>query len=263
MALVPTPKRLADAEWRRLERIREVLFRRLSRGELVAVDAAQVVLAAQRVVVAQTDAYMAAAASMALDATVTPIGLDPEPLIGARARHGRTLEEVYGGVARVAREDGFERGLAYMRQQITTDVALSQRNASHAIVEADNSVVGWRRVLNPGGGKVCGMCVAAASKTYGKSDLQPIHRMCRCTVAAVHDSSFAGRTLDRERLNAVYEQTGGLTDYVTLSRVRIDAADLPAGVDSEALAALNVRIVNDPELGVALDADRHDSHFSL
>lgn len=262
MAQVPAPKRLADAHWRRLERLREATVRRLAGG--VDVDAAaQIVLSAQRVAVSQTDAYLAATASSVFDANVAPIGLDPEPLIGVRARHGRLLEDVYGAAVRVARQDGFERGLAYLRQQITTDVALAQRNASHAAMEADNSVVGWRRVLNPGGGQVCGMCVAASSRMYGRADLQPIHRMCRCTVQPVYDDSFSGRTLDRDRLAAVYERSGGATGYRELSRVRLSADELPAGVDAAALDALNVRIVSDPELGVALDADRHDSHFSL
>lgn len=263
MALVPTNRRLADAHWRRLEKVREATFRRLARRGVDVETSALVVLNAQRLAVAATDAYMASAASLALNVQAAPIGVDPEPLIGARARHGRPLEEVYGGAARVMRQDGFERGLAYLRQQITTDVALAQRNAAHAVMEADTSVVGWRRVLNPGGGSVCGMCVAASAKLYSRGDLQPIHRMCRCTTAPVHDDSFTGRVLDRARLQAVYDQTGGATDFRSLSRVRVGEADLPEGVDSAALDALNVRIVNDPELGVALDADRHDSHFSL
>lgn len=266
MALVPAPQRLADLHWLRLERIRLAAFRRLSRGRLVDLDpevAARVVLAAQRTAVAQTDAYMAVAASMVLDAPVEPVGLDAEPLIGVRARHGRPLEEVYGGVRRVARQDGFDRGLAYLRQQIMTDAALAQRNAAHAIAEADDSVAGWRRVLNPAGGNVCGMCVAASTRVYGRSDLQPIHRQCRCTVQPIHDSSFTGRVLDRDRLEAVYERSGGSTRREDLFRIRIPEDGLPEGVDSAALDALNVRVVNDPELGVALDADRHDSHFSL
>ena len=263
MAQVPASRRLSDAHWARLDRLRTATARRMVAVVADPEAAAQLMLNAQRIAVAQTDAFFALAAADAVGAAPTPIGLNPEPLIGMNARHGRSLESVYGGVQRVVRQDGFERGLAYMRQQIVTDTALAQRNASHAAMEADDSVVGWRRVVNPGGGKVCGMCVAASTRTYGRGDLQPIHRQCRCTVQPIFDSSFTGRVLDRDRLQAVYAQAGGATDYRSLSRIRIAEGDLPAGVDSAELNALNVRIVMDPELGVALDADRHDVQFSL
>lgn len=269
MAPRPTPQRLADLHWQRLGRIREAAFLRLAAGRLVDLDpatAARVMLAAQRTAVAQTDAYMAVAASTVLGAPSAPIGLDADALIGARARHGRSLESVYGATRLVARQDGYERGLTYLRQSVATDIALAQRNASGVAMSADDSVAGWRRVLNPGRGAVCGMCVAASTRTYSRSDLQPIHRSCNCTVAPIFDSSFTGRILDRDRLEAAYAQTGGATSYGEMRRIQIADGDLPAGLDSSALDelnALNVRVVNDPELGPMLDADRHDSHFAI
>lgn len=267
MALVAAPRPLADANWRRLERIRQATFAAVmaqwQTGDFPLDTAVQVVLAAQAAAVGQTDGYVAAAATVVLETQVDPVGLDPRFLTGARARHGVPLEEVYGRVAKAAREEGMQRGMAMLRQSITTDVALAQRNASNAAMEANRAVAGWRRVLNPGGGQVCGMCVAASTRVYRRGDLQPIHRMCRCTTRPIYDTSFTGRTLDRERLQAVYARSGGSTEYKDLARIRFRADELPAGVDSEALDALNVRVVADRELGPMLDADRHDTHFAI
>jgi hypothetical protein len=99
---------------------------------------------------------------------------------------------------------------------------------------------------------------------YGKQELLPLHPMCRCTVVAVYSSDpIRGQIIDRERLAEVYARTDGDTSRAALGRIRISADDLPAGVDSEAIAALGPRVEWHPEWGEFLTGSRHDSLVTL
>lgn len=270
MPLVPAPRRLAEAHWFRVERIRQALIARLV-AQWTAADpedppieqSVALTLAAQRLIVKQTDAYFTTTAVAALGDAPQPIGLDPERLIGKRSRRGIALEEIFHRTALVQRQDGFERGLAYLRQQTITGSSLTSRFADHAAMDADPRVVGYIRVNNPGGGKVCGMCVAAATRMYHKADLKPLHHACRCTVQTVYDSARAGGTIDRKRLEAVYEASDGATDFASLGRLRFSADQLPPAVQADAIRALDVRITLDRELGPMLTARRHDTAFAV
>jgi hypothetical protein len=217
------------------------------------------VLAGQRAAVASTDAYLAAAASSAMGSPQSVIGLNADRLIGARARNGTSLEHVYARASYVGRNEGFDRGISYLRQQVTTDFQLAHRLAAHAGMSSDTSIIGYRRVT--GGGKVCALCIAASTRHYSRGDLQPIHRSCGCTVQPVHGSGKS-RQVDRGQLSAIYGGAGG-TDARSLGRLQIDTSRLPAGVNADAITALNVRVIGDSELGPLLDADRHDLTFAL
>jgi hypothetical protein len=269
--LRPSPD-LVAAHWRRLEAIRAAAVAavvaqwRTDGVENVDIDATvSTMLAAQTATVTATDAGMALMAGLTTGTPVQPIGLDAGRLIGANARNGVALEQVYGRTLGAARRDGFDRGLEYLRRQIVMDTQLAQRRAANAVVEADRRVVGWRRQINPApGGKTCGFCVAASTRMYGKRDLLPLHPMCRCSVVAVYSSDpIRGQVIDRERLNAVYARSDGRTDRAGLGRIRFTADDLPAGVDSEAIAALGPRVEWHPEWGPTLTGDRHDSLVTL
>ncbi len=52
---------------------------------------------------------------------------------------------------------------------------------------ARGGVVGARRVIHPeaSAGGTCGLCVAAATRKYKTSQLQPIHDRCKCTVLPI------------------------------------------------------------------------------
>ena len=271
MAATP-PRRLIVAEWRRIELIRNrltrIVFTSTARTGLDGLNpetVTQQVLAGQRTVVRSVDVSLAAMAAVTVPgAPAAPVGLDAEQLIGARARNGTPLEEVYSRPGKIAREDGFEAGVAYLRQAIATDVQLAQRYAANAIVETDRRIVRWRRQTNPvPGGETCGLCVVAATQTYRKSDLQPIHYMCRCTVYPVYSTQRVDTTYDRDALSAVYDRSDGATDRNSLGRIRFSADDLPPGLSADALVELEPRVVSHPELGPFLTGRRHDTAVQL
>ena len=269
--LSPSPE-ITAAHWRRLERIRvataaniEALWRRTGFDSPDIDRTVQTVLAGQRAIVAATDADLAAMTAITTNTTASPVGLNAERLIGRHARNGVFLEDVYARPSTVARQSGFERGIQHLRQAIYMDAQLAQRRAANAVVEADTRIVGWRRQVNPGAGKVCGLCVAASTRRYSRQNLLPLHPMCRCSVYAIYDSDpvRSASYIDRERLNEVYARTGGSTDRSALGAIRFTADDLPVGIDSKAIAELGPRVAWHAEIGEYLTGARHDSAFTV
>ena len=263
---------LTVAHWRRLEAIRTAAVASVSaQWQRSTVDTISLdetvarVLAAQRATVAATDADISLMAGITTRTATTPIGLNSDRLIGARARGGVSLETVYARSRKVVRESGFEQGLVHLRTAIALDTQLAQRHAAAAMVQADNRVVGWRRQVNPvAGGKTCGLCVAASTQTYHKQHLLPIHPACRCTVYPVMSSDpIRGAVIDRERLDAVYAAAGEDRSRSGLGKVRFSPDDLPAGIDSTAITELGPRVAWHPEIGEFLTGTRHDSSFSV
>ncbi len=266
--MAETPQRLVRAQWAALERLRArtaavAAAQWTAAGDMPLDAVVATVLAGQRAIVAQTDAGLSLAAGVVTDSELTPLGIEADRLIGARARNGTSLETVYSRSAKVAREDSFQRGLAHLRQSIYTDSQLAYRSAANAHAEADRRVTGWRRQTSPGAGAVCGLCIAASTRTYSRGDLLPIHAHCRCSVIEIYLDSFEGDVLDRDRLQAVYDRNGYDASAKGLGRIHIDAADLPPGVPVEAVTDLAPTVRLDPELGPVLDGTRHDSALVL
>jgi hypothetical protein len=158
--------------------------------------AVPVVLDAQRAAVAATDALLSLEAGLATDTSTQPLGLDPERLIGRAARRGVFLEDVYARNHRAAVSTFAER----MAREVNTDITLAQRSAAWMHTAGDPRVVGWRRVTSGG---ACILCSVAATQTYRRSDLQPIHDHCSCTVSPIHGE---GRPPTRQALEPLYAQ---------------------------------------------------------
>jgi hypothetical protein len=161
-----------------------------------------VVFGAQRHVVTLTDGYMAAFVSIEARRAVSPQGLPIASLIGAAARGGTPLEEVYRrpfGIARGALADGLSfidamtRARDRLLQTSTTDVALAARGASAEWMNTEQLVDRWQRVT---GGTCCALCDSAASKSYPTSDVMPLHPNCGC-VAEPIVTVARGREIDR------------------------------------------------------------------
>lgn len=264
--------RFTDAHWRRLEKIRTGMTNAvLQQWRTTGFDSPDIdrtvklVLAGQRAMVLATDADLSAIAGLLTNTPTAPIGLDPDRLIGRHARNGVYLEDVYARPAAVARRSGFDAGVQYLRQAINLDSQVAQRRAANALTEADERVIGWRRQVNPGAGKVCGLCVAASAQMYRKQDLLPLHPMCRCSVYSVLTSNPVRNAnyIDRERLDEVYARSGGATDRSTLGAIRFTADELPAGIDTEAINDLGARVAWHPEIGEYLTGHRHDTQFAV
>jgi hypothetical protein len=179
-----------------------------------------IVLASQESVVAATDAYMSLEAGMSTGTSREPWRLDASRLIGARARRGELLEDVYGRNHRATQGTFRER----MAREVDTDITLAERGATYVHTEGDPRIAGYRRVL--GTGKHCGLCVAASSQRYSKGDLRPIHLKCGCTTQPIYGDVRSFQRPNRARLNQLYEQAGG-TGSRQLSRIKVDNPDLP------------------------------------
>lgn len=243
---MPDVTRLHLAYRARLDRLRRAAVARTLQADDPDV-AAQLVLDIQRQAVANADAYLSLEAGLATGTDTQPWGIDPERLIGAAARRGRPLEDVYG--ANWASTAGtFEGRIA---REVNTDISLADRSATFVHTDGDSRIVGSRRALGPGPN--CGLCVAAATRAYHKHELRPVHAHCGCTTQPIYSlkdpESWVKPTNDA--LIQLYTRAGG-TDARSLGRIVVHDADLPPGVKAGSVPP--AAIVDSPELGPSLVA---------
>jgi len=212
----------------RLARIRNGTAARVVAADVAATDqfvakVVPIVLAAQESTVRETDAYLSMEAGLATRTSTQPWGLDAGALIGVRARRGDYLEDVYGRNHRA--EQGTFAGR--MLREVNTDVTLAQRAASFVHTAGDTRITGYRRTL--GSGKNCALCVAAATRTYHKGDLSPIHSHCGCGVSPQYGEVPAWTKPTNDLLRSLYKRAGG-NDYGSLRRIVVEGSEL-ANVD--------------------------------
>lgn len=243
---MPEVTRLHLAYRARLERLRAVTVARALQADDPEA-AVQIVLEAQRRSVADVDAYMSLEAGLATNSSTEPWGLDPDRLIGQKARRGTFLEDVYGRNW-VAAAGTFA---SRITREVNTDITLADRAGSFVHTEGDSRIVGSRRAL--GSGPNCGLCVAAATRAYFKRELRPIHQHCGCTTQPIYSlkdpESWVKPTNDA--LTNLYNRAGG-TDAKSLGRIVVNDAELPPGVKAGSLPPAEV--IDSPELGPALVA---------
>jgi len=149
---------------------------------LFVMQTVQVVAAGQRHTVALVDAYMAAKMLQATGAG-TVKGLDPA-LYTIAALRGVPADVVYGRpfgalgaeLAKGADQaQAVDSGLAALTKLAATDLQLAQTNSARDWMSSEDTIVGWRRVTD---GNPCELCGLAATRTYRKEDLMPIHEHC-------------------------------------------------------------------------------------
>ncbi|WP_344580459.1 hypothetical protein [Nonomuraea roseoviolacea] len=91
-----------------------------------------------------------------------------------------------------------------LERSVESDLQIASRNTSDAVMEADRRVTGYRRVLSDKPNH-CDLCVIAATNTYRKRDLMPIHPACSCTVEPIYSTDDEDAELDR-RIAEAYER---------------------------------------------------------
>lgn len=106
------------------------------------------------------------------------------------------------------------------KRQAHDDLQLARREAERQRWGLSEDVIGYRRILRPEQSEhgPCALCIVASTRIYGKSDLKPMHGGCVCDVLPVTKTMDPGITLNREDLDAIYEQAGG-NDRDSLIRV--------------------------------------------
>jgi hypothetical protein len=115
--------------------------------------------------------------------------------------------------------------------QAETALSLAFREQWVSDLASAGTVSGYRRVIHPELGNVCGLCVAASSMTYKKTDLMPLHGRCRCTVSPIVGEPLGpgdpGAAINDEDLQTIYDAAGGSTHGRDLKRTRFKVIDHP------------------------------------
>lgn len=108
------------------------------------------------------------------------------------------------------------------RDLVEDDLSLAHRWAARQAIVASPSVTAWRRAIRPelSRGGVCGLCIVAADRVYGRGELLPIHGGCHCQVVPVVGSADPGRKLNEVDLERLYAAAGS-TDGRALKEVRV------------------------------------------
>lgn len=160
--------------------------------------AAPAVVAAQRASVALTAGYLAQAIGHA------PRGINPDLLIGPTVRNGtppevlwrRPFITVWNDLSSGTKWDkAVKHGLARATSTASTDVQLSMRETLRAAGDANDLILGYRRVPDPG---ACEFCRLVAGQRYTTDQLLPIHSHCGCGVDVITEANRSNFFGNRE-----------------------------------------------------------------
>ncbi|NMM93878.1 hypothetical protein [Bifidobacterium oedipodis] len=117
-----------------------------------------------------------------------------------------------------------------LQDNADTDGTLAQNRATASRYEA-SGIRRYRRVIHPELSKsgTCGLCVVAATNTFTRPDLMPMHNRCHCTVAPITESNDPGLKLNGDDLQKIYRaaaaasgKKGYSTSAADLTKLRVD-----------------------------------------
>lgn len=168
------------------------------------------VIAGQLRLASLTEAYLASVAAEVLGGRPEPVGVAADLIEYAALRNGIPPQIVYTRpfvTARKALADGapisqaLADGAARLDATVHADLQLAERKSAFEVVQADDRITGFRRVLRPAASKSgsCGLCLAASSQRYKREDLLPIHNRCHCAVMPIFGSRDEALKINKER----------------------------------------------------------------
>lgn len=147
------------------------------------------------------------------------------------------LGDVVDPFPRLTQDAILDRVVLRATVQADDNLALAMRDQWAAdLQDAPAAVTGWRRVIHPeviatgstAPGPVCGLCIVAADRTYGRAELLPLHDLCRCGVVPIvgdeGGNGDPGSALNAVDLKALYAQAGG-TASAKLRQTRYRVVD--------------------------------------
>lgn len=102
-----------------------------------------------------------------------------------------------------------------------TDLQLARTISAQQVMYRFPQAIGWRRIIHPELGRVCGLCIAASDRVYGRIEKMDMHPACKCTILPVIGGMDPGRKLNEEDLTRLYEAAGS-TEGRALSKLRIE-----------------------------------------
>jgi hypothetical protein len=93
---------------------------------------------------------------------------------------------------------------------VNDDIAAVSRDEAQKVMAASAKVIGYRRVIHPEFSKTgtCGLCIVAASRFYKKSELMPLHDLCKCTISPLTKDRDLGLRLNEADLARIYAAAG-------------------------------------------------------
>lgn len=165
-----------------------------------------VILAGQRQTASLTDSYLATLARATVGSGRV-VGVPSEVATGAR---GIAPEIVYQRPFNTVRfllsegrslVDAVEQGRQRLGKIGATDLQLARTHAARFVMQGDERVVGFRRVVS--GGDPCALCEIAATQRYHSEDLLPIHPGCSCDVEPIYGTKDPGSIIDADGLAGV------------------------------------------------------------
>lgn len=144
---------------------------------------------------------------------------------------GRTRPEDYGYTDKDSPmyemvSDWLADAMERLQDVMDTDVSAAANDGALNVYRHSTRVKMYRRVIHPELSRsgTCGLCVAAASRTYHVSHLNPIHRRCHCTVAPIVGNDDPGFDLYQKDLDRIYKAAGG-TGKAGLANLRFAVAN--------------------------------------
>lgn len=141
---------------------------------------------AQQLSISLTDAYLAARmrrqpVGVALGdlALRDPAQTYERPFVAvwAALKQGRAFEQAVAA------------GLSHAAGAAATDVQRAMTGTLQTVGGADDLILGYQRVINPG---ACELCQAASTQRYKFDDLMPIHGGCGCGVDVIDATARSG-----------------------------------------------------------------------
>ena len=144
------------------------------------------------------------------------LGAEPAEVYTRPIRQVRYLESV----ETVPRETAVETARQRLEKAALHDLQLARAVAAQQVMYRFPDATGWRRIIHPELGSVCGLCMAAADRVYQRIQRMDIHPGCRCTLLPIVGNNDPGLALNTEDLARLYEAAGS-TDGRALAQVRI------------------------------------------
>lgn len=108
-------------------------------------------------------------------------------------------------------DDALGKGLQRAEVMSDMDLALADREMYQKTVHDVPQVIGTRRNVHPelSKGGTCGLCIAAATRIYHKTELLPLHNHCECTSSPVlADVEDIVQTINGISLDDLYVSIG-------------------------------------------------------
>ncbi len=116
-------------------------------------------------------------------------------------------------------------------RMVNDDIGMASRQgAKDALNTAPQGKIrGYRRVLHPELSEYgsCGLCVVASTRVYKKSELMPMHNLCKCEVVVVYTDADPGNQINDEDLDVFYNEAGFSTSREALKQQTYEVFDHP------------------------------------